>query len=414
MHRIANGDIKTVELFISPAELRGKTMLFSIVHDISERIRIEQELHFSEARWQAAIEGSGDGVWDWNPITGEVSYSHQWRNMLGIDETVSSEGFGEWLERIHPDDKDSFSNSINKLLTNENDFYTHEHRMLAHDGSYKWVLDKGKIIECNEDGVPSRVIGTSKDISERKLFEMSLRQTLETEKELNEMKSRFVSIASHEFRTPLASILISADSLLSYWKTMEVPQINDRLHKIIRQVNHLTEIVNEVLQLSRIEQKKIDLKPSEVDIADLCNQVAETFNSDPANKNRVKVITIHEGIKMRLDQRLMLQVINNLVSNAVKFSKGDSVVKVEIDRDKAGISIKVTDHGIGISPEDQKHIFTPFFRGLNANSIQGNGLGLSIVKESVQLHGGTIRFTSESGAGSTFSVHLPADLLINK
>lgn len=216
------------------------------------------------------------------------------------------------------------SNSVEKLC--------YSHRIRCNDGTYKWILEQGKVIECIEPGVPSRVIGTSKDISKRKKFELSLHKSIETEKELSELKSRFVSMASHEFRTPLASILISADSLLTYWKTMDESQVKDKLVKIINQVHHLSNIVNDVLQLSKIEQKKIEFKPLELDLVNLCFQSVDVFNSDPGLKNKVKVRSHYDEVIMMLDFRLMLQVINNLVSNGIKFSVESTSVTVDIEK----------------------------------------------------------------------------------
>jgi PAS domain S-box-containing protein len=410
-HKLANNELRTVESFSTPVELKGKVLLFSIINDITERIRTEKELLFSEARWQAAVEGSGDGIWDWNLVTNEVFYSHQWKTLLGNEDVEISNGFHEWSDRVHPDDLKSFQDSLDKLLKNETEFYIHEHRMLCCDGSYKWILERGKVIECAEPNVPSRVIGTSKDISVRKQLEISMHKSIENERMLSEMKSRFVSIASHEFRTPLANILITSDTLMTYWKNMEEIQVKDKLTKIINQVHHLSNIVNDVLQLSRIEERKIEFKPVDLDIIELCGQVTDTFNANTANKNKVRLKSPYHSVIMSLDSRLMLQIFNNLISNGIKYSGATPEVMVEIVKKSGELCIIVSDHGIGIPEQDCKNLFLPFFRGSNATYIQGNGLGLSIVKESVEMHGGIITFTSQTGKGTSFVIHFPDNLI---
>lgn len=265
----------------------------------------------------------------------------------------------------------------------------------------------------NEAGEVSRFIAIKIDISHRKEIEKSLRDNVEKEKELNDMKSRFVSTASHEFRTPLASILITSDSLINYWKKMEEAQIKDKLTKINNQVFHLTKIVNDVLQISRIEEGKVEFNPSAIDIIELCTQAIETFNSDPSLKNKVKLESPYRAVNMNLDTRLIIQVINNLVSNGIKYSPEDPKVEVEISMQKGELYISVSDKGIGIPEPDQKHLFTPFYRASNTRSIQGTGLGLNIVRESLRMHGGDITFTSKQGKGTKFVIHFPSALIIN-
>ncbi|MBK7712022.1 MAG: HAMP domain-containing histidine kinase [Bacteroidales bacterium] len=225
------------------------------------------------------------------------------------------------------------------------------------------------------------------------------------------MKSRFVSTASHEFRTPLSAILITSDSLLTYWDRMETGQIKDKLTKINNQVLHLTKIVNDVLQLSKIEEGKVEYNPVDIDIIEICRQVIDTFNSDPKLGNKVTLSTPFNSAVMKLDTRLIFQVINNLVSNGIKYSPENPAIKVEVTRKNNELCITVSDNGIGIPEPDQKHLFKPFYRASNTTLFQGNGLGLSIVKESVQLHGGHITFKSRVGHGTSFFITFPDSLI---
>ena len=387
------------------------TRFISVKIDITHRIQMESALRVSEARWQAALEGSGYGIWDHNIITGEVFYSSKWKSMLGYSDEDIKNISEEWFSRIHPEDLPKCTELLKSHYRGETEFFTDEYRMRCKDGTYKWILDRGKVIEWVGKGKPSRVIGTHSDIDDRKRLEASLKESIEKEKELNEMKSRFVSTASHEFRTPLSSILITSDSLLTYWERMENNQIKDKLAKINNQVLHLTKIVNDVLQLSRIEEGKVEFHPVDIDIIDLCKQVLDSFNSDPKLINKVNFVTPFNSVIMRLDSRLIFQVINNLISNGIKYTPENPIIKVEITRKNHELCIIVSDNGIGIPEADQKHLFKPFFRGSNTSIIQGNGLGLSIVKESVMLHGGNISFRSRLGQGTTFTILFPDSLI---
>jgi signal transduction histidine kinase len=209
----------------------------------------------------------------------------------------------------------------------------------------------------------------------------------------------------------LSSILITSDSLLTYWERMERTQITDKLNKINNQVLHLTKIVNDVLQLSRIEEGRVEFNPVDLDVIELCRQVVDSFNSDPKLLNKVSFVTPFSSCVMKLDSRLIFQVVNNLVSNGIKYSPENPNVRLEVTRKNKELCITVSDNGIGIPEADQKHLFKPFYRGSNTTLIQGNGLGLSIVKESVVLHGGNITFRSRLGQGTNFYITFPDKLI---
>jgi|GEM_PF-902179 len=177
-HRLASGEIRTVEVHSSPLLLNDKVALFSIIHDITDRQRMENALREAQARWQFALEGAGDGVWDWDCQTGRVYYSKQWKAMLGYAEHEVGDRPDEWRSRLHPDDLAKGIGS-GSYLGAENTIFTNEYRLKCKDGKYKWILDRGKVIQCSQDHQPLRVIGTHTDITERKRNETILQIRLE-------------------------------------------------------------------------------------------------------------------------------------------------------------------------------------------------------------------------------------------
>ena len=408
INRRKDGSLYYEEETITPVlNEAGKILSYiAIKIDISHRKEIEKALHMSEERWKFAVEGSGDGIWDWNALTNQVYFSKQWKAMLGYEVDDISSSLNEWSDRVHPEDKEDVYAELNKHMAGETTIYVSEHRMLCKDGSYKWVLDRGKVIEWIDKIKPVRIIGTHTDITARKTLEESLKKGIEKEKELNDLKSRFVSTASHEFRTPLASILILSESLIAYWKRMEEDQIKSRLDKIKEQTFHLTNVVNDVLQLSKIQEGKIEIRKEIIDIVELCMQTVERFNTGIQASKQVKFSSNESIIMLALDKRLIQQSIDNLLSNAIKYAPVDPEILFWIEADQNTVKIHVKDNGIGIPEEDQKHLFTPFFRATNTKTIQGNGLGLNIVRESIRLMNGDVTFESSSQKGSCFSIRL--------
>jgi PAS domain S-box-containing protein len=246
-----------------------------------------------------------------------------------------------------------------------------------------------------------------RDITARKQMEEDLRRALEKERELNEMKSRFVSIVSHEFRTPLAVILSSAGLLKTYGDRMSEERKISRLSQIEDQVNHLTELIGDVLTITRAEVVGMDFEPVTVDLRTFCREVIDTIQLADGTRHAIQLDTPPGCNQAQIDPRLFRRALTNLLSNAIKYSPEGSVVQVRMTCDDKAVTLAVRDQGIGIPEEDLPHLFQSFQRAHNARSIPGTGLGLVIVKQIVEAHGGSIHVESTLGQGSTFTVHIP-------
>ncbi len=409
-----NGSLYHQECTITPVtDSSGNiTNFIALQVDITYRKVIEQALRDSEERWQFALDGSGLGVWDWNIQTNEEFFSTHWKKMLGYDEYEISNSVEEWTNRIHPDDLEKSFTEMDLYLSGQKEVYSNEHRLKCKDGTYKWIHSRGKIVETDKNSKPLRLIGTHSDITEQKIAEEKLLNALKQEKELNELKSRFVSTTSHEFRTPLASILLACDSLLSYRNKMDESQMVLRFERIKDQTRHLSRIVEDILQLSKLQDGRMTHNPEPIELVSLCRNFVEIFNDEYQLKNNIIFSSSQQEINIQADNRLIRQVLNNLLSNAIKYSPVNPLVNVEISFSDNSIILKIKDNGIGIPSKDQKHLFTPFFRASNVSLIQGNGLGLSIVKEAITLHGGNIMVESNFETGTTFIIELPKRIII--
>jgi PAS domain S-box-containing protein len=239
--------------------------------------------------------------------------------------------------------------------------------------------------------------------------EHNVREALETEKELHALKSRFVAMASHEFRTPLSTIMSSVDLIGRYTEGINDEKVEKHVARIKGKVREMTAMLNEFLSLERIEQGQVVCTPVELDIVHLCIEMIEELRT--LAKSGQAIDYDHEGGERTatLDRQMLSNVISNLVTNAVKYSPEGKQVELRTTITDGKLTIMVHDEGMGIPAEDQQHLFERFFRGSNATTIQGTGLGLNIVKRYLELMNGTIRFTSVPGK-TLFTVELPQHL----
>ena len=273
-------------------------------------------------------------------------------------------------------------------------------------------------------GVPSAVIFSAtayfmKDLIKQKERNFSLLQitneknkeiekSLKREKELGILKTNFVSMVSHEFRTPLATINANSDIILRYFDKLSRDDINKRLGKIKSEVLDMTVMLEDILIIGKSDAQKLDFNPVSLDIVSLIKDIiAEYQLSEP--KSRTIIYNVSTPIIMiPADKKWIKHIVNNLLSNAIKYSGEDQQIEISIKKEPTGISFSFKDYGVGISKEDIAMLFEPFYRGENVGEISGTGLGLVILQKALNLHKGKIEVDSEIGKGSNFRVTLPA------
>ncbi|MCY7408669.1 MAG: PAS domain-containing sensor histidine kinase [Chitinophagales bacterium] len=257
-----------------------------------------------------------------------------------------------------------------------------------------------------EQRVLERTLVLRETLQQLERSKNELENALSKEKELSDLKSRFVSMASHEFRTPLSSILSSA-SLIDKYRKEEEQQNRDRhVNRIKENVKNLTDILEDFLSLGKLEEGLIKTTITEFSIAELVNAIIYDMNE--LRKPSQKIIYMHEGeVKIFSDMQLLKNILFNLLSNAIKFSKDDGSIKVNTFITTKQAMLTVKDSGIGISKEDCKHLFDRFFRGRNAQNIKGSGLGLHIVTKYVELLKGSISYKTKLNYGTEFIIKIP-------
>lgn len=255
----------------------------------------------------------------------------------------------------------------------------------------------------NEIEIQNR-IATQAQLKQR---ELELEQSLAKEKELGELKSRFVSMASHEFRTPLSTILSSVSLIGRYTETTQQENRDKHIQKIKSSVTHLTGILNDFLSMNKLEEGKTKPIFEDFDICELIKEITEELKTIVKKGQTLQTICAFEQKMVRSDIKIVKNIMINLISNAIKYSPEDAEILCHLNRNDQEISFSVTDKGIGIPEDEQKHLFDRFFRASNVTNIEGTGLGLNIVKGYVEILGGNISFESTRYVGSKFTITIP-------
>ena len=493
-------------------------------------------LEESEFRWRFALEGAGDGLWDWDVANVAVYYSKRWKEMLGYSEEEVGSGLEEWSGRIHPEDREVALAIAQDYLAGKSNIYFIEHRLQCKDGSYKWILDRGMIVARDEAGKPLRMIGTHADITNRKQTELTLAahnrdlavifdlspdgivtfdnahrvryvnaafesltgllacqvagadeytfthllkqqcapqavfpgfdelhrvqkinlrahlkrltiniegpdnpvlevtllepnigeishilrlRNITQETQIDRMKSEFLSTAAHELRTPMSSIYGYAELLVT--QDLTAQEKEEFLKIILAESKTMAGILNDLLDLARIEARlALDFVMARIDVYELIGEVAANL-AVAHDREQPVVLAKKQAVWINADRAKIIQVMNNVLSNAYKYSASHSTVTIDIvqpskamqsslDIDASHIGIRVMDEGIGMTPEQLSHAFERFYRADTSGKILGTGLGLSIVKEIVELHHGDVTIDSVFGKGTAITIWLPSDL----
>ena len=493
--------------------------------DITELKNTAQALADSEQRWELAVSGANDGIWDWNPQTNEVYFSPRWKSMLGYRNDEIDSQVDEWISRVHPDDLAHTMEELQRHLRGETDFYQCEHRMRCKDGRYIWILDRGRAL-IDADGKAVRMLGSHSDVTERRVaqererehagqlkaifalspdgfvsfdnahcvkyvspaftrmtaleahdmvglneadftqrlvhlcapgapfpgltalratakgastgqrhvfeladaskrvIEVGLREAqtdsvsqvlylrdITHETEVDRMKSEFLSTAAHELRTPMASIYGFAEVLLT--QELDAPSQREFLEIIYKQSELMASILNELLDLARIEARKgKDFVFADIPLQELIEEVVHAFKP-PAGRSAPVLISTGAPLSVLADHNKARQAVLNVLSNAYKYSPAGGVVQIELlDSRAAGaqpnmLGIRITDHGIGMTPAQLERVFERFYRADSSGKVPGTGLGMSIVQEIITLHRGKIDIASTTGEGTSVTLWLP-------
>jgi PAS domain S-box-containing protein len=385
---------------IDPSNLSAGSIW--VLSDITVRRQLEDELSRTLTQREAILRSTLVG------ITFSVDRRHVWLNekvaqMLGycVDELTGQ------CSAIHfPDDRAwADFGAIAYAALARGEAYSAETQMKRKDGSLIWCQVYGEAIDPNDLG--KGTIWTFLDITDQKQAQEDIRRALAKERELSELKSRFVSMTSHEFRTPLATILSSAEILQDYGDRLPAAEKTELIDHVKAAVTRMTRMLDDVLVIGKADAGRVEFNPAPCDPRGFCRDLLDELRRASQGSHELAFASRGAEGERLLDSQLLRHVLSNLLGNAIKYSPRGGLVRLELDcRDDATV-FEVIDRGIGIPNEDQARLFATFTRGRNVANISGTGLGLAIVKRLVDLHGGTISVESQVGSGSRFTVQVP-------
>ena len=448
--RVKDGQIIDTRVTARFLTINNKKYLLSIIDDITERKKNVEAIKQSREMLAKLAEQVPGVVYQYRLFPdGSSAFPYSSPGMIsiyGVTPEEVREDATPVFGRLHPDDYDYIVSSIQESARNLS-LYHSEYRVILPEIGVRWRLCDAKP-ERLEDG-SILWYGIITDITERKLTEAELdahrnqleelvkirtieldeinlnlkkeielkieaekqlEQALEKEKELNLIKSRFISTASHEFRTPLTSMLTSAEMIQRYLTNWTEEKINDHLDRIKKSISHLTKIMDDVIMINRADSNKVAFNPIELDLYRLCEKIIDDLHIK-SNEKIQFIFSFNSPNKIfKLDAKQTELILHNLLSNAIKYSPSGGRVELKIEFNSERLLFSVQDEGIGIPLDDQSRLFETFHRAQNATDIQGTGLGLSIVKHAVDLHRGEIKVNSEEGRGSIFLVSFPMSI----
>jgi len=404
-----DGTLFPLELNVTPMKAAGERKYVGILHDISMRKEMEDQLKQSETRLQKSQAFAKIGNWDWDVQTGELYWSDIIAPLLGYETGSIEITYENFMAAIHPDDRDEVNEAIHKCVDEHQEFDV-EHRVVWPDGTLRWLQESGDVIR-DGDGQPLNMLGVVQDITDRKQAEDATRRAKEAADNANKAKSEFLSSMSHELRTPMNAILGFGQMLDFNPKEPLSPSQKDCVAQIMKGGQHLLELINEILDLAKIEAGKVDLSLENIPPMDICVDSLSLLQT-MADERGITISSPGGDVALPMvqaDFTRYRQVMINLVSNAIKYNRDNGEITIQFHEFEDGyLRTSVTDTGNGIAMGRQKELFQPFSRlGAESTDIEGSGIGLIVCKQLIELMNGHIGFESTPGKGSTFWFDLP-------
>ncbi|MDI1249201.1 MAG: PAS domain-containing protein [Lacunisphaera sp.] len=372
--------------------------------DITVRKQMEEALQQTEERTRTVLEASSIGTFEVDLATGGGKWNSVEFELLGRRPGELPETPESFFRHIHPDDVAPVRAQWEEALrTGE---FESEFRVVRADGRECWLAGKGRFARDQAGGRPLRFLGVNYDITARKHLESETTRLLERERQVSEMKTRFISVTSHEFRTPMTTIMGSVELLANHLDRLTPEKRAQIFERVNSSLQRMTTMLDDVLTLNRMDANRTEVRLTPVNFSLFLSNLVHEIRMGDHDAHHFELRLPAGPVPFVTDQNLLHHILSNLLSNAVRYSPADTTVTVGLTSDAWHIHLTVEDQGIGIPPADRARIFEPFERGTNVVNIKGNGLGLNIAKRMTSLLGGSIAHDPLDG-GTRFTLTLP-------
>jgi PAS domain S-box-containing protein len=398
--RHKNGELFPAEASISKLEMNGETVFTVFMRDISLRVAAQQ----ASERFATIFDATSDIVYITHSSGETIYLNRAGYQMLGSDEI---------LDPAQIDIASLYSSETYEQLRMEALPAALEHGWWSGEGTlqgYQGIrIPVSIVLLAHRDyqGQVAHVAAILRDVSESKRVEDELRTNLERAQELNNLKTRFLSMVSHEFMTPLTIMMTSCELIRHFSDRMPPEKRVAHIEKIEAHIQYLSGMVSNILTISRAESVGLDFRPATLDLNAFLRTLIDEMQL-VTDTHRLEFESATPCPPTHADERLLRQVFINLISNAVKYSPEADRVTIQLACLDNKLDVRVRDYGIGIPESDQEHLFSTFFRASNVGSIPGTGLGLAVIQRAVMAHGGLVELESKIGHGTTFTIRLPA------
>lgn len=411
-----DGDEFPLEISLNPFKLLKKTYVMALIVDITERKKAEQTIDY----WFQIFEESLNEIYVFDAesyIFINVNRGAQLNLGYGLEELNQMS-----VLDIKPElTRESFRKLLDPLFDGERAKVIFEAVHKRKDGT---IYPVEVHLQLSSIGKRRVCVAIVLDITERKNYTHQLenkveerteqlREALKAEKKLNELKTKFLSLVSHEFKTPLTSILTSTTLLSKYTETEQQQKRDKHIGTIKSKVKYLDNILTDFLSIERLDSGKVNYNMTTFPLSKLVNEVIYDSNTLLKEGQRIRYPENIDGINVDFDEKIMALALSNLVHNAIKYSPERTEIELRVSNGEDWLHIDIVDKGFGIPPEDQPFVFDRYFRASNVLTIQGTGIGLNIVQQHIHNLGANLTFESKQGKGSTFTLHIPIKDLKN-
>jgi PAS domain S-box-containing protein len=388
-----------------------------IVRQALAQQKTEGQLKAARERYDLAVSGTNDGIWDWDLVTNEIYFSPVWFRILGYQPGELAPETATWTNNIHLEDVDNAHRKLEAHLGGQTEMFQDTHRMRCKDGSYIWIEARARAVR-DAAGHAVRMVGTISNVEQRKRYELALKAAKDQAEAANVSKSRFLANMSHELRTPLNGIIgfseITREQMFGPVGSAKYLEYANDIHN---GATHLLSLINDILDFSKIDAGKMDLSIQPLDIRPTLEHVLRMIRTVAIEKHITLQLDAPRDLPaLMADDRALRQMLLNLLSNAIKFSESSQKVTLRASaQDDGSLEISVIDRGKGIPPEYHRKVFEPFEQvdDIMTRTHKGTGLGLPLVKALTEMHGGEVRMTSQVNKGTTVTLWFPPRAVVS-